>query len=360
MQAHLYPSTVYLSAPEMIRLVRRKGLSDCIAGVADRIEREFLRWNEFDKSARLASHSDVGVIELMPIADAELFAFKYVNGHPSNHRHGLPTVMAFGVLADVRTGAPRFLSELTLTTAIRTAAMSAVAARKLARPGSRSMALIGNGAQGEFQALAFRDLVGIRELRLFDTDLAASAKLAANLDGQGFEIRICATTAEAVRGADIVTTATADKTSAAILTPGMIEPGMHINAVGGDCPGKTELHRGVLERASVFVEFEPQSRIEGEIQQMPLDFAVTEFWQVLAGHRPGRVAAAEVTVFDSVGFALEDFAALAYMRETAEALGLGEILDLMPETADPKNLFGVLRLKNDSEEAREITVAALH
>src|SRR6185295_15176500 len=103
MQAHLYPSTVYLSAPEMIRLVRRKGLSDCIAGVADRIEREFLRWNEFDKSARLASHSDVGVIELMPIADAELFAFKYVNGHPSNHRHGLPTVMAFGVLDDVRT-----------------------------------------------------------------------------------------------------------------------------------------------------------------------------------------------------------------------------------------------------------------
>ena len=323
MPTNQYPTTVYLSAPEMVRLIQRKGISACIAGVADRIEREFLRWNEFDKSARLACHSDVGVIELMPIADAAQFAFKYVNGHPTNHRHGLPTVMAFGVLADVDTGAPRLLSELTLTTAIRTAAMSAVAARVLARPTSRSMALIGNGAQSEFQALAFRDLVGIRELRLFDTDPAASAKLAANLVGQGLHVRICESTAEAVRGADIVTTVTADKTNATILTGGMIEPGMHINAVGGDCPGKTELHRDVLEMASVFVEFEPQSRIEGEIQQMPADFAVTEFWQVLSGKRPGRADTSQVTVFDSVGFALEDFAALAFMGETAAELEIG-------------------------------------
>ncbi len=343
MQAQRYPSTVYLSAPDMIRLVRRKGLSSCIAGVADRIEREFARWNEFDKSARLACHSELGVIELMPIADASQFAFKYVNGHPSNHRHGLPTVMAFGVLADVDTGAPRLLSELTLTTAIRTAAMSALAARTLARPGSRSMALIGNGAQSEFQAIAFRDLLGIRELRLFDTDRVASDKLAANLVGQGLNVHICASTADAVRGADIVTTVTADKTNATILTPEMIEPGMHINAVGGDCPGKTELHRGVLEAASVFVEYEPQSRIEGDIQQMPADFPVTEFWQVLDGQRPGRSHAAQVTVFDSVGFALEDYAALAFMRDAAAELGIGDIVELVPRIDDPKNLFGVLR-----------------
>ena len=352
MPMNQYPTTVYLSAPEMVRLIQRKGISACIAGVADRIEREFLRWNEFDKSARLACHSDVGVIELMPIADAAQFAFKYVNGHPTNHRHGLPTVMAFGVLADVDTGAPRLLSELTLTTAIRTAAMSAVAARVLARPTSRSMALIGNGAQSEFQALAFRDLVGIRELRLFDTDPAASAKLAANLVGQGLHVRICESTAEAVRGADIVTTVTADKTNATILTGGMIEPGMHINAVGGDCPGKTELHRDVLEMASVFVEFEPQSRIEGEIQQMPADFAVTEFWQVLSGKRPGRANTSQVTVFDSVGFALEDFAALAFMGETAAELGLGEIIELVPQAKDPKNLFGVLRARGSLAVAR--------
>lgn len=353
MSTDRYPTTLYLSAPEMVRLIQRKGLSACIAGIADRIEREFLRWNDFDKSVRTACHSAIGVIELMPIADAAQFAFKYVNGHPGNHRHGLPTVMAFGMLADVDTGAPRLLSELTLTTAIRTAAMSAVAARVLARRGSSRMALIGNGAQSEFQALALRDLVGIRELRLFDTDPAASAKLAANLVGQGMEVRICRSTADAVLGADIVTTVTADKTNATILTADMIEPGMHINAVGGDCPGKTELHRGVLEKASVFVEYEPQSRIEGDIQQMPPGFAVTELWQVLAHQKPGRSGPLEVTVFDSVGFALEDFAALAFMRETAVELGLGELIELVPQVEDPKNLFGVLRSQPQTADAAD-------
>ncbi len=338
-----HTTTVYLGVEDVIRIVRQLGLPACIAAVAERIEADFLRWNDFDKSARLACHSADGVIELMPIADAAEFSFKYVNGHPKNTRDGLPTVMAFGVLADVATGMPWLLAELTLVTAIRTAAMSALAARRLARPDSRVMALVGNGAQSEFQAIGFRDLVGVRELRLYDIDRRATAKLAANLEGQGLELRLCASAAEAVKGADIVTTVTADKTCATIVTPAMVEPGMHLNAVGGDCPGKTELHRGVLEAASVFVEFEPQTRIEGDIQQLPPDFAVTEFWRVLAGHHPGRHSADEVTVFDSVGFALEDYSALCWLRDAARALGIGGVVDLVPRSADPKNLFGVLR-----------------
>jgi ornithine cyclodeaminase/alanine dehydrogenase-like protein (mu-crystallin family) len=101
--------------------------------MAAQIDAEFCRWHDFDKSVRLACHSTDGVIELMPITCSQQFAFKYVNGHPKNTRDGLPTVMTFGVLADVDTGAPRLLSELTITTAIRTAAMSALAAQKLAR-----------------------------------------------------------------------------------------------------------------------------------------------------------------------------------------------------------------------------------
>ena len=158
----------------------------------------------------VASHSRQGVIELMPIADEVTYSFKYVNGHPGNTRLGLSTVMAFGVLADVATGMPLLLSELTLTTALRTAAMSAVAARALARPGSRSMALIGNGAQSEFQALAFHHLLGITELRLFDTDRGATRKLLANLSDLPVTVCVCTSVAEAVRGADIVTTVTAD------------------------------------------------------------------------------------------------------------------------------------------------------
>ena len=336
-------STLYLSAPEAVELVRRKGLAACLSGIADCITEDFLRWEQFDKSARVASHSQDGVIELMPIADDATYTFKYVNGHPQNTRLGLSTVMAFGVLADVATGAPQLLSELTLTTAMRTAAMSAVAAKVLARPGSRVMALIGNGAQSEFQALAFQHLVGITEVRLYDTDPAATAKLQANLHTSGLVVTVCASTAEAVRGADIVTTITADKARATIITADMVEPGMHINAVGGDCPGKTELQAEVLTRGRVFVEYPPQTRIEGEIQQMPADFAVTELWEVLAGHQPGRRSDAEVTVFDSVGFALEDFSALRFMRAAALELGVGERIQLIPELADPKDLFGTLR-----------------
>ena len=334
--------TLFLSAPDVAAIVRRKGLKACLTGIAENIHADFLRWESFDKSARVAAHSSVGVIELMPIADERTFAFKYVNGHPNNTRFALPTVMAFGVLADVATGVPRFLSELTLSTALRTAAMSALAARALARPSSRCMALIGNGAQSEFQALAFQHLAGIRELRLFDTDAAATAKLVHNLRGSGLVIRVCGSTAEAVRSADIVTTVTADKRNAVILSPDMIEPGMHINGVGGDCPGKTELHADVLRGASVFVEYEPQTRIEGDIQQLPADFPVTELWQVLVGKRPGRTSDAQVTVFDSVGFALEDYAVLRFMRDAALELGVGQALALIPELADPKDLFASL------------------
>ena len=336
------PMTLFLGVAHVVELVRRKGLATCIAGIAERIEAGCRRWHEFDKSARVARHGGAGVIELMPIADAALYAFKYVNGHPKNTHRGLPTVMAFGVLADMDTGAPRLLAELTLATAMRTAAMSALAARHLARPGARVMALIGNGAQSEFQALAFRDLAGIRELQLFDTDTQASARLVAHLAGSGLASRICTGTAEAVRGADIVSTLTADKRNATILEPGMVAPGMHINAVGGDCPGKTELHRGVLEAGTVFVEYEPQTRIEGEIQQLPADHPVTEFWRVLDGSAPGRTHDAQLTIFDSVGFALEDHAALCFLRDAALELGVGEAIDLVPHQSDPKNLFGLI------------------
>lgn len=336
-------ATHFLSADDVARIVARKGLATCLHGLVDHLTQDYLRWPSFDKTPRVASHSSDGVIELMPIADAHTYSFKYVNGHPGNHRVGLPTVMAFGALADVETGTPVFLSELTLTTALRTAAMSALAARVLARKDSRVMALIGNGAQSEFQAMAFHHVLGIDTLHLHDIDPRATDKLVANLQGTGLRMVRCGSVAEAVHGADIVTTVTADRTLATILTADLLAPGMHINAVGGDCPGKTELAADVLRAASVFVEYEPQTRIEGDLQQMPPDFPVTELWRVLTGDSPGRRHEAEITVFDSVGFALEDYSALRYMREAASELGIGQPLSLVPHLEDPRNLFGLLR-----------------
>lgn len=338
--AHIH--TAFLSPQHVAEIVHTRGLAQVFAGIVQALRADFLRWNEFDKSARVASHSTDGVIELMPIADAKTYTFKYVNGHPSNTQRGLSTVMAFGVLADVDTGTPLLVSELTLTTALRTAATSVMAAQALARPNSRVMALIGNGSQSEFQALAFHYLMGIEELRLYDVDTTATEKLMHNLQGTSLRLIKCSSAADAAQGADIITTVTADKTKATIITPDMVEPGMHINGVGGDCPGKTELHADVLRMGPVFVEYAPQSRVEGDVQQMPADFPVTELWQVLSGTMAGRSADNQVTVFDSVGFALEDYSALRFMREQAISLGIGEPLPLIPALADPKNLFSVL------------------
>lgn len=331
----------YIGTQELQAFLSHHPVPQVIDAIAGYIESDYLRWHAFDKTARLASHSKIGVIELMPISDGQLYSFKYVNGHPANTVAGLLTVTAFGVLADVETGYPRLLSELTITTALRTAATSLLAARAMARKDSKVMALIGNGAQSEFQAIAFHCLLGIDEIRVFDVDPAATDKLCANLRVYPkLTVRRAASVAEAVRGADIVTTVTADKRNALIVTPEMLAPGMHFNAVGGDCPGKTELHPAILAQARVVVEFEPQSRIEGELQQMPADFAVIELWQVLHGQATGRGSDAEVTVFDSVGFALEDFSALRYLD--THLSDYAQVIDLIPQLTDPKNLYGAI------------------
>ncbi len=338
----------YIGTARLRELVSRIGPAHFIEALAGEIDADYRRWHEFEKSARLASHSAGGVIELMPTSDGKLYSFKYVNGHPKNTAMGLLTVTAFGVLADVVTGYPLLLSEMTFVTALRTAAISALVASRMARPASRVMALIGNGAQSEFQAIAFHRLAGVRELRLYDADSHATAKLVRNLARlqiSDLAVTRCASTVEAVRGADIVTTVTADKCNATILTPDMIEPGMHLNAVGGDCPGKTELHADILRAKDVriVVEFEPQARIEGEIQQLGGAGQVIELADMLLGRQAARSNDREVTIFDSVGFALNDFSALRYLhRLNAEHPDGGQRIDLIPEPDDPKDLFAAL------------------
>lgn len=332
--------TQFIGVEEMRRLVRSTGTKAFLTQLAGYIRHDFSRWTEFEKSARVASHSREGVIELMPTSDGQLYSFKYVNGHPNNPRTGKLTVTAFGVLADVASGYPLLISEMTLLTALRTAATSAFAASVLARPQSRVMALVGAGAQSEFQALAFQALIGIEEIRVYDPDALAVDKFMANADGFGMRLVRCADVAEAVAGADIVTVCTAVKGRQAVIEAAMLQPGVHINAIGGDCPGKTELHRDILEVGKFFTEFTPQTRVEGEIQQAAPDYPVAELWEVLAGVKDGRTGNEDITVFDSVGFAIEDFSALRLVYDLTE--GKRRMVDLVPELDDPKNLYGEL------------------
>ncbi|KFI32342.1 ornithine cyclodeaminase [Haematobacter missouriensis] len=332
----------FVSVADMMRLVHAIGVEPMLTGIAGTIEEDFRRWEGFERTPRVASHSDVGVIELMPTSDGELYGFKYVNGHPKNTREGLQTVTAFGLLANVSNGYPVLLSEMTLLTALRTGATSAVAAKYLAPKGARTMAMIGNGAQSEFQALAFRAVLGIDTLRLYDIDPAATQKCRANLVEQGFHVTACDTPEAAIEGAEIITTCTADKQYATILTDNMVGAGVHLNAIGGDCPGKTELHRDILLRSDIFVEHPEQTRVEGEIQQLDADHPVTELWQVITGAAPGRREAAQITLFDGVGFAIEDFSALRYVHKKSGELGMRQDLDLLADPDDPRDLYGML------------------
>lgn len=337
----------FVSVENMMRLILDIGVETAIAEIAEYIEADFRRWPLFDKTPRVASHSQEGVIELMPTSDGIDYGFKYVNGHPKNMKEGLQTVTAFGLLASVDTGYPVLLSEMTILTALRTAATSAIATKYLARKGARTLALIGNGAQSEFQALGLKRICGIENVRLYDVDPAATQKCAANLAGTGLNVTACASPEEAIEGADVVTTCTADKQYATILTDNMVGAGLHINGIGGDCPGKTEIHRDILLRSDIFVEYTPQTRIEGDIQQLDDDYPVKELWQVLTGEVAGREDDRAITLFDGVGFAIEDFSALRWLRDALKSSDRFADLDMIADPDDPRDLYGMVQREKE-------------
>lgn len=336
----------FVSVDDMMKIVNSIGIEKLLGELTVYIEDDFKRWELFDKTPRVAAHSAEGVIELMPTSDGEVYGFKYVNGHPKNMQEGFQTVTAFGVLSKVSNGYPVLISEMTILTALRTAATSALVGKYLAPKTARTMAMIGNGAQCEFQALAFKTICGIDTVQLYDIDPVATQKAARNLENSGLNVVTCESSQDAVNGAQIVTTCTADKQYATILTDNMIGSGIHINAIGGDCPGKTELHRDILLRSDIFVEYPPQTRIEGEIQQLDDDYPVTELWQVMTGATAGRRNDAQITLFDSVGFAIEDFSALRYILDQLIRTGNYLDLDMIADPDEPRDLYGmVMRAK---------------
>ncbi len=328
-----------LDVYDIKKILQKTGFKDFFLELIDVLQNDYKNWDNFDKIPRVATHFPYGVIELMPISDEEFYTFKYVNGHPRNPKFDKTTVMATGQLSVIKTGEPLLLSEMTLLTALRTGATSAMAGKYLARENSSVLCLIGTGAQSEFQTLAFDTVFDIKEVRYFDIDPKTMDKFEKNIKKYGFNLTRCDSAREAVRGSDIVTTITADKANQTILTRDMIEDGMFINGVGGDCPGKTEMSKEVVEASTVFVEYLPQTKIEGEIQQVCDDFPAIELQKVIKGEKSGRKDDKEITLFDSVGFAIEDFSVLKLIYKLAKKYSTGKELDLIPVMDDPKDLF---------------------
>jgi len=331
-----------LTVTDIKKLVSKVGMREFFIALVDEIEKEYTRWDLFQKSPRHATHVEGGVIELMPACDDEFYSYKYVNGHPKNTKDNKQTVIATGGLSSIDTGYPLLVSEMTLLTAFRTAATSALAAKYLARSDSNVFGFIGTGAQSEFQVMAFDALFDLKQVRYFDIDAKAMEKFSKNLTSQHFELVACSDAQNTIEGVDIITTATAAKKQAQILSNDWINPGLHINGIGGDTPGKTEFSTDVLKRCKIVVEFLGQSQMEGEIQQDKNIHVYAELWELASKKKKGRESDDEITFFDSVGFAIEDFAVLKLVERLAKKHGVGTQMDLVPTIDDPKDLFGVL------------------
>ncbi|OGV50137.1 MAG: ornithine cyclodeaminase [Legionellales bacterium RIFCSPHIGHO2_12_FULL_42_9] len=335
-----------LEIPDIRSIVDRTGLKEFYLRLCRYLTDDFSNWNDFQKSSRHAVYVPNGVIELMPICNNELYSFKYVNGHPYNPQTNKLNVVAFGVLADVASGYPLLISSMTLLTALRTAATSALASRHLAKKESKRLAIIGCGAQSEFQVLAHHALFDLTEVRYFDIEVAAMTRFAHNLHNESFKLMPMKTVREAIDGADIIITATAAKGKCHVLEWSWLTPGQHISGIGGDSPGKTELDPEILKHSRVVVEYFPQTHHEGEIQNLgekACDFVYAELWEIVSGVKPGRRDSTLISVFDSVGFALEDFSVLRLCFQLASDYNLGKEINIIPETlADCKNLYSLL------------------
>ena len=305
------------------------------------LEKDLKRWQEFKKSARHASHYPHGVFELMPCADNAHYSYKYVNAHPGNPTLGKLSIVALGMLADVATGYPQLVCDMTLLTAIRTAAMSALAAKHLAKPGSKLLGLIGTGAQSEFQVYAMRKMFPIATIRYYDRDAAAMEKFARNMRGSGVALVACTNGDEVVQGVDILTTCICEKARVKLFDYASVKDnmGLFINAIGGDCPGKTELDIELVRNARIVVEFYEQTKYEGEIQHLEGDVPHDEIWEIVQGMKSGRTEKDGIILFDSVGFALADFSMMRILHER----GIGSEIEILPSLENPKDLISLLR-----------------
>lgn len=337
-----------LTLTDIETLVKQHTFNQFMLDLITYIKEDFGAWHDFDKSSRHVTHVAGGVEELMPVSNKQFYTYKYVNGHPKNTKSGKFTIVATGQLATVDDGYPLLYSEMTLLTAFRTAATSAIATDLMARKNSKTLCMIGTGAQSEFQLLANLLVRDITSVKYYDIDHDAMAKFTKNIKARNLSVELiqCSNHKDAVMGSDIVISCIAEKAHVNVIMSEWVRPGTHLNGIGGDCPGKTELELALLPRTKIAVEYLPQTKIEGEIQRLSsadVDRLVkAELWELISGNKTLRNTENDITLFDSVGFALEDFSVLRLVHDLSAKYNLGHDLDIIPNITDTKNLISLL------------------
>lgn len=248
-------------------------------------------------------------------------------------RRGLPTIQGVVVLSDGETGLPLALLDSMEITALRTGAATAVAARHLARPDARVATVVGCGRQGRIQLAMLARVCRLERVHAVDADPGLAERFAREMSAQiGLEVSPAGSVAEAAPGSDICVTCTPSRVP--LLRRVDVAPGTFVAAVGADNEQKQELEPALMAAATIVVDSLEQCAAIGDLHHALAAGAVSlgqvhaELAQVVAGQKPGRRSAEEITIFDSTGVAIEDVAAAAAVYEKAMAAGRGVTVDL--------------------------------
>jgi L-lysine cyclodeaminase len=352
-------STLLIRLRDIRDIVARIGLNELmdrtIAVLTEALQETPLAPGEMQPRAGFSDRRRPSVLEWMPYRGraGRSVTIKVVAYQPLNSSTaGLPTIVASASLYDFATGHLVALADGVFLTALRTGAASAVVSRILAHPDSTTVGLVGAGAQAVSQLHALSRVFRLREALVHDVDPGIARSFPARVAFLGVPIRV-APLEEVERGADILCTATTVAPGAGpVIRGGDLRRHVHINAIGSDLPGKTELPLDVLRASLVCPDFLEQARTEGECQQLAEGEIGPDLSELVRRPHDFRPWAERRTVFDSTGTALEDHAALGVLLEAARGLGLGRRVRLEHLPADPHNPYDFTEAHRPSHPAR--------
>jgi ornithine cyclodeaminase len=262
------------------------------------------------------------------------FALKAICIMPANPARGLDAHQGTVTLFDGETGVPTAILDASAVTEIRTAAVTAVATGLLARADARTLAVLGAGVQGRAHLTSLAGVRDFEQVRVYSPTRAHAQALAEQARLPGAQVSAANTAEEAVRGADVVVTATNSREP--VFAHAWLKPGAHVNAVGASTPQAREIDTATVAASAMFCDSRESVRHEaGEFQLAVREAAITgeehiraELGEVLAGSAPGRRDDGELTLFRSLGIGVEDLAAAEIAVAAAREQGLGTEVEL--------------------------------
>jgi alanine dehydrogenase len=285
-------------------------------------------------SLKVPRHDGVALFMPAYLSDDDGMGIKIVSVFNHNPAKGLPLIHALVIVLNAETGAPEAVMDGTYLTALRTGAASGAATDVLARQDARVVAVFGAGAQGRTQLEAVCAVRTIEEAWVYDVSRErAEAMVDEMSEGMAASVEVAETPAEAVRRADVVCTATTS--TSPVFNDDDVEPGTHINAIGAYTPQMQEIPPETVLRAKVVIDHREAALAEAGDLLTPIEQGLmaaehihAELGEIVTGARPGRESEEEITLFKSVGVAVQDVAAAEAVLAAAREIGLGTTLAL--------------------------------